>query len=97
MRRRSFLLGLAWCGLLGLSWARSTPEEMASQLLGEPVDQVPPEILDDLRMSDRDEAAARRALSRLVQERAWSWVPFANPPGRPPARPAAWDLPWKPR
>ncbi|MBS2039932.1 hypothetical protein JST97_33410 [bacterium] len=97
MQRRNFLLAVAWLGLMGLSWAQSTPEQMASWLLGERVEQVPPELLEDLRRAEIDEAAARRVLSRLAPMRAWKWVPFANPPGQPPARRPDWNRAWKPR
>jgi hypothetical protein len=95
MRRRNFLLALAWCGLMGLGWDQSSPQQMASLLLGEPVDQVPLEILPDLMRADRDEAAARRALIRLLEGRAWKWVPFAQAPAQPPVQRQDWSRPWK--
>lgn len=107
MRRRDFLLGLGWMGLMGWSWAQSRPEQMASLLLGERVTSVPPETLEDLRllMSRADsleklqgwpegEAAARRVLLKLLEGRPWQWVPFANAPAHPPARRADWGRPW---
>ena len=49
MQRRNFLLGLGWMAMLGWCWGQSGPEQMASLLLGDRVEQVPPETLADLR------------------------------------------------
>lgn len=105
MRRRDFLLGLGWMSLLGWSWAQARPQDMASLLLGERVDEVPADILPDLRLLmsrgadalqnwPEGEAAARRVLLRLLEGRGWEWVPFANAPARPPAQRADWGRPW---
>lgn len=95
MRRRNFLLALAWCGLMGMSWAQSSPQQMASMLLGEAVDVVPLDVIPDLMLADRDEAAARRALLRLLEGRAWKWAPFAHAPAQPPSQRQDWARPWK--
>jgi hypothetical protein len=110
MQRRNFLLGLGWMAMLGWCWGQSGPEQMASLLLGERVEQVPPETLGDLRMLltradsleqlhqwPEGEAAARRVLLRLLEGRGWEWAPFANAPARPPARRADWGSPWTSR
>ena len=107
MRRRNFLLSLGWMALLGWSWSESRPEQMASLLLGEPVTQLPLEVLPDLRLlmsrvdslSDlhdwpEGEAAARRVLNRLLEGRGWEWAPFANAPAHPPVQRADWGSPW---
>ncbi|MBX3168503.1 MAG: hypothetical protein KF760_13885 [Candidatus Eremiobacteraeota bacterium] len=107
MQRRNFLLALGWMAAMGWCWGQSRPEQMASLLLGEPVAQLPPEVLPDLHMlltrADsleqlRDwpagEAAARRVLLRLLEKRGWEWVPFANAPARPPAQRGDWGHPW---
>ncbi|MFN8606325.1 MAG: hypothetical protein U0931_02250 [Vulcanimicrobiota bacterium] len=95
MRRRTFLLALGWLSLMGPGRPQTSPEQIASLLLGEPVEQVPPDLIGDLMRAERDEAAARRALARLVEGRAWRWVDFANPPARPPAHRSDWSRPWK--
>lgn len=95
MRRRNFLLALAWWGLMGLSWSQSSPQQMASLLLGETVEQVPPDVIPDLLRADRDESAARRALLRLLEGRAWNWAPFAHAPAQPPSQRQDWARPWK--
>ncbi len=110
MQRRNFLLAIGWMAAMGWSWGQSRPEQMASLLLGEPVEYVPAEALPDLQLlvsrADsleglRDwpegEAAARRVLLRLLEGRGWDWVPFANAPARPPAQRADWGRAWTSR
>ena len=93
--------------LLGWAWGQAGPEQMASLLLGERVDQVPPEAVADLRLLltradsleqlrkwPEGEAAARRVLLRLLEDRGWQWVPFANAPARPPAQRSDWGSAW---
>ena len=105
MLRRNFLLGLSWMTLLGWAWAQPTPEQLASLLLGQPVDRVPQETLEDLQLLrtrplaelpnwPAGEQAAQRVLLRLLEGRAWPWVPFANAPAQPPAQRADWGQPW---
>lgn len=107
MQRRNFLLALGWMAAMGWCWGQSRPEQLASLLLGERVEQLPREILPDLELlltrADgldqlRDwpegEAAARRVLLRLLEGRPWNWVPFANAPDQPPAQRADWGRAW---
>ena len=109
MQRRNFLLGISSTVMLGWAWSQPTPEQLASLLLGQRVDQVPAECLPDLRLLlsrlsgsslqplenwPEGEQAARRVLLRLLEGQSWAWAPFANAPAHPPARRADWGQPW---
>ena len=112
MQRRDFLLAFGWMAMLGWCWAQATPEQLASLLIGQRVDRLPPETMADLRLLltrlsgsslqelqkwPEGEQAARRVLLHLLEGRSWAWVPFANPPAHPPALRADWGQPWMPK
>ena len=73
-------LAIIGIGLIGSSIARAAKElNLAGTIV----------------LADRDEAAARRALLRLLDGRAWRWAPFAHAPAQPPSLRQDWARPWK--